>query len=140
MRKFASNHLIGEEEVRALALRGACTNVTDFAPAQRIDPPSSGVFSFAFQMANASEELMKRTSRRGEHGFQFTRCKGGAFHFPSRASGLGQYSRMTAKNGPFGAGSQFASLSAPGEAFWTYSVMPPSASRLRFGSIGELIR
>jgi hypothetical protein len=29
-----------------------------------------------------------------------------------------------AKNGPVGAGSQFASLSAPGDAFWTFRVIP----------------
>jgi hypothetical protein len=43
----------------------------------------------------------------------------GAFHVPLRASGFGQYNRSTMTNGPFGAGSQLASLSAPGDAFWT---------------------
>ena len=31
---------------------------------------------------------------------------------------LGQYKRMTTYMGPSGAGSQFASLSAPGLSFW----------------------
>jgi len=44
----------------------------------------------------------------------FTRCTVGAFHAPVSTSGFGKYMRMTGRNGPFGAGSQFASLSAPG--------------------------
>ena len=42
--------------------------------------------------------------------------------------------------GPFGAGSQLASLSLPGDSFWMISVSPPSASFLNCGSIGELTR
>src|SRR5215469_279844 len=41
------------------------------------------------------------------------RCKGGRFHFPSSASGLGQKRRKNIRNGPFGAGSQLDSLSLP---------------------------
>jgi hypothetical protein len=43
---------------------------------------------------------------------------GGGFHFPVRASLFGAWSRMVRLNPPFGVGSQFASLSAPGLAFW----------------------
>src|ERR1700722_6770412 len=50
---------------------------------------------------------------------QFVFCNGGAVHLPLSASGLGQYKRITTKNGPPGAGSQLASLSAPGESCWT---------------------
>ena len=48
-----------------------------------------------------------------------TGTSGGAFHFPSSAAAFGQYSRMTTKNGPLGAGSQLASFPAPGESCWT---------------------
>src|SRR5882757_5480182 len=41
---------------------------------------------------------------------------------------------------PFGAGSQLASLSAPGDLFWMYSVNEPSGFFFMPGSIGELIR
>jgi hypothetical protein len=41
----------------------------------------------------------------------------GAFQTPLSASGFGQYSRSTNANGPFGAGSQFDSLSIPGDSF-----------------------
>ena len=44
------------------------------------------------------------------------------------------------KKGPSGAGSQFGSFPAPGEACWTWSVRPPSPSRAKAGSIGELTR
>src|SRR6516165_1088699 len=68
------------------------------------------------------------------------RCKGGCFHLPSSASGLGQKRRKNIRNGPLGAGSQLDSLSLPGESCWMYSVTPPSASRFKSGSIGELMR
>src|SRR6516162_8280138 len=68
------------------------------------------------------------------------RCKGGCFHLPSSASGLGQKRRKNITNGPLGAGSQLDSLSLPGESCWMYSVRPPSASRFKSASIGELIR
>ena len=42
---------------------------------------------------------------------------GGGFHLPVRASDLGAYSRIVRLNGPFGAGSQFASMSSPGLSF-----------------------
>jgi len=47
-----------------------------------------------------------------------TRFTGGAAHLPLVASSLGQYNRMAIQNGPFGAGSQLASLSLPGDSFW----------------------
>ena len=47
-----------------------------------------------------------------------TRFTGGAAHLPLVASSLGQYNRMAIQNGPFGAGSQLASLSLPGDWFW----------------------
>jgi len=37
-----------------------------------------------------------------------------------KASLLGAYNRIVRLNGPFGAGNQSASLSAPGLAFWKY--------------------
>ena len=40
----------------------------------------------------------------------------GAVHVPSSASVLGQYRRKIMENGPSGAGSQFDSLSSPGES------------------------
>ena len=46
----------------------------------------------------------------------------GGFHVPSRIDGgdsLGQYNRIISTNPPFGAGSQFGSLSLPGDSFWT---------------------
>src|SRR5215469_909616 len=46
------------------------------------------------------------------------RCKGGCFHLPSRASGLGQKRRKNIRNCPLGAGSQLDSLSLPGESCW----------------------
>src|SRR5262249_9608451 len=58
----------------------------------------------------------------------------GGFQVPSRIDGsssLGQYIRSVRRNGPFGAGSQLASLSLPGGSFWKYSVREPSA--LYFG-------
>ena len=45
----------------------------------------------------------------------------GIFHEPSRIEGLfsfGQYRRSISWNLPAGAGSQFDSLSGPGESFW----------------------
>ena len=45
-----------------------------------------------------------------------SRFRGGTFQVPLSAASLGQYRRMTAMNGPFGAGSQFASRSLPGES------------------------
>jgi hypothetical protein len=43
---------------------------------------------------------------------------GGGFHFPTRTSFFGAYKRMVRLNGPFGAGTQFDSLSLPGLSFW----------------------
>ena len=48
--------------------------------------------------------------------------------------------RNTIQNGPSGAGSQFDSVPRRARRVWTCSVRPPSASRSRSGSIGELIR
>ena len=45
----------------------------------------------------------------------------GGVHVPLRIEGsfpLGQYMRSMAIKSPFGAGNQFASLSAPGVSFW----------------------
>lgn len=52
---------------------------------------------------------------------QAARLIGGGFHEPLRneiGPSFGQYKRNITLNFPFGAGSQFASLSAPGEAAW----------------------
>jgi hypothetical protein len=46
---------------------------------------------------------------------------GGGVHVPLRIEGaffLGQYIRSIGRKSPFGAGNQFASLSAPGDSFW----------------------
>ena len=51
-----------------------------------------------------------------------TSVTAGGFHDPSRMDGglsFGQYIRSIKTNFPAGAGSQFDSLSAPGESFWT---------------------
>ena len=52
---------------------------------------------------------------------QFALATGGTFHVPFRIEGdasFGQYIRSIGMNSPFGAGSQLASLSAPGDSFW----------------------
>lgn len=54
-----------------------------------------------------------RSYRASAYALFFT---AGAFHLPLSASSFGQYNRMAQKNGPLGAGSQFDSLSAPGES------------------------
>src|SRR5438094_10216084 len=70
----------------------------------------------------------------------------GGCHEPSPAGKtegadvFGQYRRITRYISPFGAGSQLASLSAPGESFWICSVREPSAFFFMPDSIGELIR
>jgi hypothetical protein len=43
-------------------------------------------------------------------------CIGGGFHLPVSAAASGQYRRMKTTNGPLGAGSQLASLSALGDS------------------------
>jgi hypothetical protein len=45
---------------------------------------------------------------------------------------LGQYIRSIKMNLPAGAGSQFDSLSGPGESFWIYRSVEPSGFVLRF--------
>lgn len=45
---------------------------------------------------------------------------------------------MMTEKGPFGEGSQLASLSLPGDSFWISSVNPPSVSLLNSDSIVEL--
>ena len=55
-------------------------------------------------------------------------------------STFGQYKRMTRYMSSLGAGSQFDSLSAPGDLFWMYNVNEPSASVFMPESMGELIR
>lgn len=50
--------------------------------------------------------------------YEDTRITGGGFHLPISASDFGAYNRMVRLNGPFGAGSQLVSLSAPGLSFW----------------------
>lgn len=49
---------------------------------------------------------------------RFTVANGGCFQLPSSAAGPGQYRRMYMAKAPFGAGSQFDSLSLPGDSFW----------------------
>ncbi len=49
---------------------------------------------------------------------------------------FGQYMRSIRRKSPFGAGSQFASMSLPGDSFWKYSVSEPSA--LYFGLLRRL--
>ena len=44
---------------------------------------------------------------------------GGVVHLPFSASAFGQYTRVVVKNGPAGAGSQFDSLSGPGDSCCT---------------------
>ena len=46
------------------------------------------------------------------------RVTGGGFHLPMSASDFGAYMRIVRLNGPFGAGSQLASMSFPGLSFW----------------------
>jgi hypothetical protein len=55
---------------------------------------------------------------------------GGIFHVPSTISFFGQYKRMTTLNESAGAGSQFDSLSLPGESCWIYRVSEPSPLNL----------
>src|SRR6185503_13930819 len=62
---------------------------------------------------------------------QFTRFTGGGIHLLSSIAGFGQYTRMVMLNSPAAAGSQLASLSLPGESFWTYTSSEPSGSYLR---------
>ena len=53
----------------------------------------------------------------------------GIFHVPLRVDGdlsFGQYSRSIRTKRSAGAGSQFASLSAPGESCWRYRSTEPS--------------
>src|SRR5215813_15248306 len=59
---------------------------------------------------------------------------GGIVHVPSRIDGAvssGQYMRSIRMNLPAGAGSQFDSLSAPGESFWIRRSTEPSGLDLR---------
>jgi hypothetical protein len=52
---------------------------------------------------------------------QFILATCGIFQLPFRIDGdvsFGQYIRSIGMNSPFGAGSQLASLSAPGDSFW----------------------
>ena len=51
---------------------------------------------------------------------------------PDSARVTGIVDWVTGSNGPFGVGSQFASLSAPGLAFWKYRSSEPSAAYLNF--------
>ena len=60
------------------------------------------------------------------HFPHLTRSTAGGFQMPSMIT-FGQYNRMTRLNESFGAGSQFDSLSLPGDWFWTYSVSDPSS-------------
>src|SRR5262249_29389678 len=56
-------------------------------------------------------------------------------HVPSRIEGAvssGQYMRSMRMNLPAGAGSQFDSLSTPGESFWISRSTEPSGLDLRF--------
>src|SRR6185312_8186620 len=53
---------------------------------------------------------------------------GGGFQRSSRMSGFGQYARIYSENSSFGVGTQFDSLSAPGEACWKCSVSEPSGA------------
>jgi hypothetical protein len=62
-----------------------------------------------------------------------TRITGGGSHEPrpggkiAGALSFGQYMRIVRMKSPLGAGSQFASLSLPGDSFWKYRVNEPSA-------------
>jgi hypothetical protein len=64
---------------------------------------------------------------------QEDRTTGGGSHEPrpggkiDGAFSFGQYIRMVRMKSPLGAGSQFASLSLPGDSFWKYRVNEPSA-------------
>ena len=70
--------------------------------------PSSGATLQPHRSASAGSPCRR--------SYTFTGC--GAFQAPLSASGLGQYSRSTSANGPFGVGSQLDSLSMPGDSFW----------------------
>jgi hypothetical protein len=54
---------------------------------------------------------------RNQTGECCTRVTGGGFHFPVSTSDFGAYMRMSKLNAVFGAGSQLASLFAPGLSF-----------------------
>src|SRR5262245_6510026 len=59
-----------------------------------------------------------------------TRFTPGGFQVPSMIDGgvsWGQYSRIISTNFSFGAGSQLASLSLPGDSFWINRSSEPSA-------------
>src|SRR5215471_16230930 len=73
--------------------------------------------------------------RTADHTF-FT---GGIVHVPSRIEGAvssGQHMRSMRINLPPGAGSQFDSLSAPGESFWIKRSTEPSWLDLRLCRMG----
>src|SRR5262249_19837014 len=62
-------------------------------------------------------------------------CAAGGFQVPLMIAGdfsPGQYIRIISTNLPAGAGSQFASLSGPGDWFWMYRSTEPSGLALRF--------
>src|SRR5262249_5592935 len=53
----------------------------------------------------------------------------GGVQVPSTTAAFGQYARMySEKSASFGAGSQLASFSAPGDSLCTYNVRDPSSS------------
>ena len=71
---------------------------------------------FATQRTNA---LGQKTTSALKADYVFATA--GGVHVPLRIEGafsLGQYMRSMAMKSPFGAGNQFASLSAPGVSFW----------------------
>src|SRR5262249_12271285 len=70
----------------------------------------------------------ERTDARRGYGPVFFTA--GGFQLPSRIDGgvsLGLYSRSARMNWPSGAGSQFGSLSLPGDSCWMYRSTEPSA-------------
>ncbi len=65
---------------------------------------------------DCDENVADHIHRTSDHS---TLCTAGGTHLPSRTSRLGAYNRSTTPKGPdFGAGSQFAFLSLPGEPAW----------------------
>jgi hypothetical protein len=71
-----------------------------------------------------------QTAARGRPPSHFASVTAGGFHEPLRIVGsfsFGQYIRIVRLNSPSGAGSQFCSLSLPGESFWIYRSSEPSA-------------
>ena len=72
-------------------------------------------YSFSFSLSGRQKAYTKRTTPHS------TRSTPGGLQVPLRIEGgasFGQYMRNIGMKSPFGAGSQLASLSLPGDSFW----------------------